>query len=279
MEVYSDWTTALSNSFSGLMERLAGSLPNLIGAILLLIIGWLVAKALRGLAIRFSHLIDKLLLRYTRKRGMKPEKAPTTSPQVLGGIVFWVVILFFITAATHVLDLQIFTTWLNRVIAYLPTLLAGGLIILAGILVSTITRDLVIAAVPHLPEQQRALLGRSAYFVILITAIVIGADQIGIDITFLVIILTVLSATLLGGIAISVSLGARQMVANIISAHYLKQTYRVGQNVRMADYQGKVLELNNTSVVLETEQGLVTLPASLVSEQPSILLAEYETNE
>ena len=61
---------------------------------------------------------------------------------------------------------------------------------------------------------QATLLGRIAQFVIMITAIVIGVDQIGIDITFLSIIAAILLSTTLGAIALAFGLGARRHVEN-----------------------------------------------------------------
>jgi small-conductance mechanosensitive channel len=278
MEIYSNWSSALDSAFSQLIERLAQSLPNLIGAIILLAVGWYIAKLLRSLTIRFTQFFDKLVHRFTSKRGMERAKVPSTSPQILGGIIFWVVVLFFVTAATHVLDLELFSAWLNRVIAYIPTLLAGGLIILAGVMVSSLARDLIIAAVSQLPPTQRVLLGRMVYLTILITSVVIGADQIGVDITFLVILLSVISGTFLGGIALAVSLGSKTVVSNVISAHYLKQVYRVGQTVRIGEFEGKIMELTNTAIVLETADGLVTIPAKLASENAMVLLLRSDTD-
>jgi small-conductance mechanosensitive channel len=265
MEIYSNWSSALDSAFSQLIERLAQSLPNLIGAIILLAVGWYIAKLLRSLTIRFTQFFDKLVHRFTSKRGMERAKVPSTSPQILGGIIFWVVVLFFVTAATHVLD-------------YIPTLLAGGLIILAGVMVSSLARDLIIAAVSQLPPTQRVLLGRMVYLTILITSVVIGADQIGVDITFLVILLSVISGTFLGGIALAVSLGSKTVVSNVISAHYLKQVYRVGQTVRIREFEGKIMELTNTAIVLETADGLVTIPAKLASENAMVLLLRSDTD-
>jgi small-conductance mechanosensitive channel len=225
---------------------------------------------LRVLTVRLIHLLDRTIRRLTARFGERPGIL-SASAGVLGSIVYWVTILFFLTAATQVLGLNAFLGWLNRVVAYLPTLLTGGLIMLAGFLLSALVRDLVATAAP-LGDSQRVLLGRAAQFVILITAIVIGADQIGIKVTFLVIMVTVLAGTLLGGLALALSLGARTYVSNLIGAHYLSQQFRAGQTMRVGNYQGRVLEFTATSIVLETADGRVNLPAKIYHEEPIVLL-------
>lgn len=270
MSRYADWSSALDNAFSGLADRLTHNLPNLLGALLLVLVGWIVARILRALAVRFIQLLDRAIRRMSSTVGDRPGVL-SASAEVLGSIVFWVVILFFLTVATQVLGLDAFLGWLNRVIDYLPSLLTGGLIVLAGFLVSALARDVVTTTAP-LPDNQRILLGRLAQVVILVTAVVIGADQIGIKVNFLVIMATVVASTLLGGVALALSLGARSYVSNLIGAHYLRQQFHIGQILRVGAFQGPILEFTATGLVIETHDGRVNLPAKIFHDEPIVLL-------
>jgi small-conductance mechanosensitive channel len=271
MNNYTDWTSTLRDAFLGLGHQVIDYLPSLLAAIGLLIVGGLLGKLLRAAAVRLARMLEQMMLRLSRR---PPPARPGRTPpwgRLLGSIVFWAVVLFFLALATHVLGLEAFSSWLNRVVVYLPTLLVGVLIILAGILVSALTRDLVIATAP-VAESQRVLLGRVVQVVILVTAIVIGADQIGINVTFLVILAAVVLSTLLGGLALAVSLGARTFVANLVAAQSLRNSYQVGQLIRIATYEGRILELTPTAVIIETAEGRVSLPAKFFNEQPAVLL-------
>lgn len=270
MALYSDWSLALETAFNGLVERLAQNIPNLIGALALILVGWITARVLRVLTTRLVQVLDRAIRRLSPTRSDRPGIL-AASAEVLGSIVFWVMMLFFLTAATQVLGLDAFLGWLNRVIAYLPTLLTGALIVLAGFLVSALARDVVTTTTP-LPDAQRLLLGRVAQTIILLTGIVIGADQIGIKVTFLVIMATVLASAVLGGVALALSLGARVYVSNLIGAHYLRQQFRVGQTLRVGAYQGEILEFLPTALVIETSEGRATLPGKLYHEEPIVLM-------
>lgn len=271
MDTFPDWSTALRSAFEQLGDRLAQLVPSLVGALLLLLAGWVAARLLRSLTIRLAHLLDAALARFSRARDFERPKVPAASTQVLGSIVFWVVMLFFLTAATQVLGLGAFTGWLNRVVLYLPTLLAGALIVLAGLLLGTLARDLVLAAPAPTAPGQRALLARIVQLSILIAAVLIGAEQIGLDVTFLVVLATVVAAAVLGGIALAVSLGSRTLVSNLIGAQYLRQYYRVGQTLRVGAYEGAILELTATGIVLDTADGRVMLPGKVFGEEPTLL--------
>ncbi|MGE0558725.1 MAG: hypothetical protein AB7E73_05995 [Burkholderiales bacterium] len=271
MEILSDWSAALSSAFMQFAERVGQYLPNILGAFLLLLIGWVVARLLRSLAIRAAIIIDRMLLRMSVTGTAERTKLPQSSARILGSIVFWVVLLFFVTAATQVLGLDAFTAWLAGVVDYVPTLFAGALIVAAGFLLSRLARDLITATSAIAGRRQRELLGRTVQVIILVTALLVGADQIGIEVTFLVIIAAVAGGTMTASVALALSLGARNYVANLIGGHHLRQTFSVGQHVKVAGFEGRILEFSPVAMVLETDEGRVTLPAKVFGEEPIVL--------
>jgi hypothetical protein len=258
----------LAGAATALFDRLAAHLPSLIGAILLLAAGWLLARLLRVLAVRGMQLAETLIERMAGPSRLKVGR----SANVLGTIVYWVVLLFFVTAATHVLGLQTFTDWLARLLDYLPTLAAGLLIIVAGYVLASFVADLVHATSTRLAPAQRTALARLAQGATLVAAILVGADQIGIRVTWIAILAAVVIAAVLGGVTLAVSLGARSYVANLIGAHYLRQAFQVGQRVRVAGFEGRIVEVSATSLVLESKEGRVALPGRVYHDEPIVLL-------
>ena len=259
---------SVTSAASALIERLMVHLPNLLGAILLLAAGWLLARLLRVLAVRGMQLAETLIERMAGPSRLKVGR----SASVLGTIVYWVVLLFFVTAATNVLGLQTFTDWLARLLDYLPTLAAGLLIIVAGYVLASFVADLVLATAVRLAPAQRTALARLAQGATLVAAILVGADQIGIRVTWIAILAAVVIAALLGGVTVAVSLGARGYVANLIGAHYLRQAFQLGQRVRVAGFEGRIVEVSATSLVLESKEGRVVLPGRVYHDEPIVLL-------
>ena len=259
---------SFTSAAGALLERLAAHLPSLIGALLLLVAGWLLARLLRVLTVRGMQLAESLIERLAGPSRLRVGR----SANVLGTIVYWVVLLFFVTAATHVLGLQTFTDWLSRLLDYLPTLAAGVLIVVAGTVLASFVADLVLATAARLQPAQRTALARLAQGATLVAAILVGADQIGIRVTWLAILAAVVIASVLGGITIAVSLGARSYAANLIGAHYLRQAFEVGQRVRVSGFEGRIVEVSATSLVLETKEGRVARPGRVYHDEPIVLL-------
>jgi hypothetical protein len=269
---------ALAIVGSTLLERFVVFVPSVIGAVLLLLAGWVLARVLRVLATRAAMLLDTLLARVGGPAGAERLRMGRAAG-MLGTGVFWVVLLFFATAATQVLGLQTFTDWLARLIDYLPTLAAGVLIVVVGYVVSRVVGDVVRATATRLDAAQRSVLARLTQVSILVGAVLVGADQIGIRITFLAIFAGAAAAAVVVGLAIAVGLGARDHIANLIGAHHLRQVFSVGQTVRVAGHQGRILEVTTEALILDTVEGRVTLPGRVYSEQPITVITHRTDGE
>ena len=102
----------------------------------------------------------------------------------------------------------------------------------------TLARHILEQASVGLGIGQSSLLGRLAQAVIVISGVVIGIDQFGVNVNFLIQLTTVTAAAVFGGIALVFALGTRQHLANLIGAHYVRKHYAPGDYVRVGAFEG-----------------------------------------
>ena len=274
MQEVSTWMAEISGTTTRLLGQFIEFIPNLLGALLLVFAGWIVARLIRSggtrTAIWFNGVIERMLglekARYLR--------LSTAAVKLIGNISFWIVILLFVTAATRVLGLLAFSDGLDQVVGYLPTLLAGGLIILVGVVISGLVRDLTAAAVASAGVAYGDLFGRGAQAVVLMTALIIGINQVGIDVTLLITLVSILFAAVCIAFALAFALGARSFVGDLIGAHYIHKYFQPGQRARLGDIEGEILEVTPTGVIMASEHGRVTVPGKVFNESASTLLSE-----
>jgi hypothetical protein len=272
MEEASLWVNDMSQAVTRALGQFVEYLPTLLAALVVLAAGWVIARVVRSVGVRAAHWLNRALDRSLGAERARHLRVSNAGVKLLGNVTFWVIILLFVTAATRVLGLDAFSSWLDRVVAYLPTLLAGGFIILVGLLIGALAHDLTFAAVASAGMPHAELSGRGVQAAILMTALVLGLNQIGIDVTLLTTLIAILVGAVVGSLALAFALGAGSLVGNLIGAHYLQQHYRPGQQARIGDVEGEILELTPVSVIMATEQGRVMIPAKVVSDQPTTLL-------
>lgn len=278
MDRISVWVDELSEAFAQLLGNFVAFVPNMLGAAVLILVGWLCARLLRAVTLRFVRNFNRLAERLLSARAATRVTPSERAVRLSADIAFWVVNLLFITAATRMLGLHQFSEWLNKLVAYLPTLVTGALIIGVGMLASTLVRDVTVAFVARTAPAHSHQAGAVAYGCTMALALVIGLNQIGIDVTLLVTVIAIVAAAALGGLALAFALGARDFIGNLIGAHYMREVYRPSQRLRIGDIEGKIEAFSPVSVTLATAQGRTTLPGRVFNEEIIVLVEDMPAN-
>ncbi len=261
----------ISSMLNQIKEFSISFLPKLFLAIVIFFIGFIIARIFQAL---INRLIDRLYRYVPNKSYQQKIKQISTDPssRLISKIIYWMIIIFFLTAATEILGLPIITTWLGGIVNYLPNILLAAIIVFSGIISGRLLRDIVSTAVIKTGAVFGEMLGRFTQYAIITLAILIAITQIGIDLDILTGIINIVLAAFLFGAALAFGLGARTSVSNILAAYYLQNRYQEGNIIRIDDTEGCIVNITATSVIIETKEGQITVPAKKFSEESSILL-------
>lgn len=258
---------------SDLLIALRQSAPALLGAGALLIVGWAFAWLLRRLT---GRLVTSALARAERRRGlamaMADSGAQVAIPEVVAGFVFWLVLLFFGAAALEALGLDLVSSVVGRLAAYLPNVLGAAVVVIGGLIVGNLLQRVVGGAARSAGIVRGEAAGRLARGAVLLVAAVVALDQLGVDAQLLVVLLAVIAGASFAGAGLAFGLGAQSSVSNIIAGYYVAQTYRAGQRVRVGALEGRILQTTPTAVLLEGADGQILVPARRFTDDVSTLL-------
>ncbi len=274
MDSLRTWWAAFEESLSATISSSGAYLPTLGAAITIMIAGWLVARLVRSGLLRGGGMLERALGQLDRPLRVGGLRVSERLIALTARFVFWVIILLFAAAAARVAGLDTFSMWLDRVVDYLPTLIAGLLIAFAGYLIGTLVKDIVSATFISIGAAESEIAGIAAQVGVFVTALVIGLDQIGIDVTFLIAITSVGIAGVSLSVAIAFGTGARDFVSNLIAARQLTGSLTAGDYAKCGDVEGRVLEVTSTMVVLVNDRGKVLVPAGHLQNRTSEILLE-----
>ena len=269
---YDIWIAALDNTYRELVEAAAAFVPDLIGAALLSLLGWLFAVALRALILRLGTGIDRMFYAARDRIGQTQFELRWPISRIIAHTVYWLVIVFFLAAVSKLLGLPGLADIFAQVLLYLPLLLVWAVVLFVVYLASGLVASVVTAAAHSSGLANAGLLGRLARVFILTFAVIIALGQLGIDVTLLVNLVTIATAVLLGGAAVAFGIGTGGIAGNVIAAHYVRQSYRVGQRVAVGSFEGEILEFTRSAVILDAEEGRTMVPARLFNENVSVLV-------
>jgi small-conductance mechanosensitive channel len=123
------------------------------------------------------------------------------------------------------------------------------------------------------------MMARAVQVVIVFSTVIIGVEQIGLNIGFLSTLIVVVVAVLLAGAALAFGLGARSLVANVIGAQYTRRHCQIGDLIRLGAVEGEVIEIAQAGIVIATPEGKAIIPARLFHEEVCHVIARGKRSD
>lgn len=273
MDNLSRWWDGFEQALAASIVSAGNYLPIAGAAIAVMLVGWIAARLVRVVLMRSGGALNRVIERFGRPVTATRSKFSRRLVVLIANLAFWIVILVAAAVAARVAGLEAFSVWLGRLVEYLPTLAAGILITLAGYLLSTLVRDIVSTAFVSVGSRENEIAGIATQIAVFVTALVIGLDQIGIDVTFLIILVAVLVGGALLSMALAFGFGARDFVGNLIAARQVHMVLELGDRARVGDIEGRVVEVTPTAVIIANDSGRVVVPAAVFQKQAATILA------
>ena len=221
------WTQPLQDALSAFLTYV----PKLIGAIVILIIGYIVAKALQAIVGRVLEGIG--FDRWMERGGIKQffDRADTqhTPHSILGKLVFWFVFIIAITMAADALGIPQVSAGLAQLVAYIPSIIAAILILILAALLANFLASVVRGATGS------GILASIARYAIIVYAAFAALTQLGIAVeltapTFLIVLGAVALAA-----AIAFGIGGREVAREILEKAYNRRDEMKSESTREVD--------------------------------------------
>ncbi|WP_340677167.1 mechanosensitive ion channel family protein [Paraglaciecola sp.] len=271
------WETTLITSYEQLISYLVAYVPQILGALILLILGWVIAWLAQKMTTSLLNVLSKLAngighkLLVAKKIDIKPHQA-----NLAGKVVFWIVMLFFFAAATSSLGMDFIASWLKEFLSYVPRILAAGVIVLCGFLIGSIASSMATSAAYAAGLQHSKRIGAVVKVGIIFLGAVIGIEQLGVNIHFITTIIIVQLGVLSFGVALAYGFGSSELVKNLAGARQAKKHFKHGDRLRIGEFEGQLLEISSTMLILDSERGKTLVPARLCLEASSLIIDDEQ---
>jgi hypothetical protein len=251
-------------------------LPRLIGALVWLILGWMIARIaqfiLGSLLNRMG--LDKLSDRAGIASLLAKAGFTAATSSLIARLVYWLVLLVFILAATESLGLSQVVNTLEGLVAFLPDVLAAILILLFGSLLARLIGDGLGTLAVQAGVTAGAILGQAIRYILLVFVVILALEQLGVQTTMLITVTMALIGATALALALAFGIGSRELAHNIMAGFHAKEAFRAGQQVKVRGYVGRLVEVGPVKAVIETEDGLVSLPNFVLTDEEVIVIAE-----
>jgi small-conductance mechanosensitive channel len=256
---------AIMHSFSQVGEQFIVFGPKLLAAVVVIVIGYLVAWLLSR---AIAAIAEKLGLQRAAETGgivqsMRQVGIEKTVPQIVGVIVFWLLLGVFAVAAFDILQLPALTGAMEKVIAYIPKLLVATFVVVLGLLLAAFLKGVVATSADRVGITYAPQLATGVYWILALMTFIAAFDQLQIEFKLLNEAILIAFGALALGFGLSFGLGGRDVMAGILAGYYVRQRMHTGDRVQVGGYEGVVREVGPVATIIETNEAGLTYRHSI----------------
>ncbi len=215
------WQTSLNVLLADTLTAIASFVPRFLAAALLFFSGLFIARLLKRLCtkalktVRVSALIENTPVEHFLENANLD-----TFDQVLGSIVYWLVMLLVLQSMVAVMGLTPLTVLLDGIIGYLPDIFAAIVVLFIGVLLAGLVESVVKGAIRSLDSGSGRILGTVASYVVMIVAVMAAITELGIASEFILILFVGFVAALSLGAGLALGLGGKTIVSQLLEDWY-----------------------------------------------------------
>ncbi len=268
MDKVSQMSNKTLESLSGWTEKLVPTLQNLLGAIVVLIVGWLITKFVIYLLrkiLKFAK-VDKLTQKLNELKVFGDSKIKFSITKVITIFVKWVMMLVFLIIASDIMNWEIVSKEIGNLLRYLPRLFSAIALFMVGIYIAKFVKKAIQGFYDSFDLAGSKIISTLVFYIIAIIITITALNQAGINTRVITNNVTVILGAFLLAIAIGFGLGSREIIADLLRTFYTRKNFEAGDTIKVDDLEGTVESIDNICLTLSTTKGKVVIPIKDIVE-------------
>ncbi|MGB5667807.1 MAG: mechanosensitive ion channel domain-containing protein, partial [Maribacter sp.] len=263
------------NTLSEMGRTFMEVLPNIIGALLILLVGWLLTKLV--------VLILKRILKFAKADKL----TEIINDKVLSGkttikfnvitviVVFvkWILFLAFLIIAADIMNWEIVSREVGNLLQYLPKLFSAIALFMVGLYIANFVKKAIMGVFETFDLRGSKLVGTLVFYIIAFIITVTALNQAGINTEIITNNATIILGAFLAAVALSFGLGSKEIVRDILRTSYARKNFKIGQKIVYKEISGTIVSMENLTIAIDTTEGLLFVPVHKITNE-DIMVSE-----
>jgi len=215
----SSWEIVLLEPARSVLAQISQFVVNALLVIIIMLIGWLLSKVIRSVVSKALKVakINELSSRIELDKLLGKGGITYTLSDLIGGICYWLGLLITFMVAVNSVGLTIAADLLNKVVLYIPNVIAALFILILGMFVSTLLKNIVQTAASNAGLNQGKLLAQVVETVVIAFAIFVGLEQLQIGIRITELTISIILGSVGLGLALAFGLGCKDIAGKFVA--------------------------------------------------------------
>ena len=267
------FTDTLLETFNDMIKSFMGFFYNLIGAILILLIGWLVAKMVATVTQKMLERVgaDKIGDKLNEIDAIKGLKLEIKLSGIISKVLYYFIIIFMLRPAADTLGVPAISDMVKLLVEFIPKLISSALMLSAGIFLADALKNFVVTLCKSFNIATGKLIGTAIFFFLLIIFVIQSVAQVGINTSLLESSFNLLIGGIIFAFAIGYGFASKEILLNIISSFYSKNKYKEGQIIEIDGVKGEIIGMDNTTITIKTEDSKTIFPLQVLQSKKVIV--------
>ncbi len=209
----------VADPVKAMLIKIWSYIPTIVGAIIILVIGWIIAKFVEAIVVRAlkASRLDVVSDKAGIANMLAQGEVKFTLSELVGVMVYWIVMLSVLAAALNALNLTVAGDLLSRLVAYIPNIIIAIFVLVLGSFLATFVAGVVRTAVGNAGMGNAKLLAKITHTVLIVFAGIIAIEQLNIATAFVAFAVNIILASIGLALAISFGLGCKDIAAKAMS--------------------------------------------------------------
>lgn len=214
----SSWQIVLLEPARTVLGQIGQFLVSLLLVLIILLIGWIISKVIKALvikalrAIKLDDISDRIELDSLLEKG----GISYSLSELIGVICYWLALLVTFMVAINAIGLSIAAELLNKIVLYIPNVIAAIFILILGMFVATVLRNIVQTAASNAGLAQTKLVSKIVEVIIIVFAVVAALEQLKIGISITEMTVSIILGSLGLGLALAFGLGCKDIAGKAV---------------------------------------------------------------
>ncbi|MEM1320906.1 MAG: mechanosensitive ion channel domain-containing protein [Bacteroidota bacterium] len=256
-----------------LLKAFASSIPSFFNAVLVIILGWIISRVLSRTIGRLLRTvgIDKLGDRLNDIDLVSKSQFTIVPSKFLAKIIYYVLLLLTITAATDILGIEEVSKLVSNIINYIPLMLSALILMIIGLILADFVKGIVYTACKSIGLPSANIIAGFVFWFIFLTGFVSALAQAQINTSFITSNLTVIIGGGVFAFGLGYGLASKDIMANFLASFYSKDRFNLGDVISIDGVKGEIIAVDKSALTLQTEEVKVIIPLSRLTSETVIL--------
>lgn len=266
METITEWKNLTLESFSSMGEDIGSGLTKLIGAMMILIVGWLITKVVLIILRKVLRIVkvDMLTEKINDMNFFGKNDIKFKVSTIILSFIKWIMFLVFLIVAADIMNWSIISSEIGNLLRYLPKLFSAIALFMIGLYIASFVKKTILGIFESFELSGSKIISTIVFYVILVFVSITALNQAGIDTTIITNNVTIILGSFLLAISIGFGLGSKEIIGDLLKTFYARKNYVVGDKIKLNGVEGIIESIDNISLTLKTKEGKTIIPINEV---------------